>query len=67
MNLQKYNSLIYEISARSKKTKTSQIKTTNHIIAKTITNLGLIISEGVEPEAAFGVIEETKALICLWD
>ena len=39
----------------------------NHNIAKNITNLGLIISEGVEPEAAFGVIEETKALICLWD
>jgi hypothetical protein len=34
---------------------------------KSITNLSLVLSEGVEPEAAFGVIEETEALVCLWD
>jgi hypothetical protein len=49
-----------------KKQKWSELQQQNHR-AKSITNLGLIFSEGVETEAAFGVIEESEALICLWD
>jgi hypothetical protein len=48
------------------KQKYHESKQKNHR-AKSITNLSLILSEGVEPEAAFGVIEETEALVCLWD